>query len=43
VIAQQIYYRWKLGQTKNPRFQGFGIFVSVLAGVADGVIEKSRL
>jgi aminoglycoside phosphotransferase (APT) family kinase protein len=41
VIAQQIYYRWKLGQTKNPRFQGFGIFVSVLSRVADGVIEKS--
>jgi aminoglycoside phosphotransferase (APT) family kinase protein len=41
VIAQQIYYRWKLGQTKNPRFQGFGIFVSVLARVADGVIARA--
>ncbi len=40
VIAQQIYYRWKLGQTKNPRFQAFGIFVSVLAQVADKVISK---
>lgn len=43
VIAQQIYYRWKLGQTKNPRFQAFGMFVSVLAQVADGVIQKSRM
>ena len=41
-IAQQIYYRWKMGQTKNPRFQAFGLFVGVLAHVADGVIHKSR-
>jgi aminoglycoside phosphotransferase (APT) family kinase protein len=41
VIAQQIYYRWKLGQTKNPRFQQFGLFVSVLSKVADRVIQKS--
>lgn len=43
VIAQQIYYRWKLGQTRNPRFQAFGLFVNVLAQVADGVIQKSTL
>ena len=42
VIAQQIYYRWKLGQTRNPKFQAFGIFVSVLSQVADKVIEKSK-
>jgi len=41
VIAQQIYYRWKLGQTKNPRFQAFGMFVSVLAQVSERVIERS--
>jgi aminoglycoside phosphotransferase (APT) family kinase protein len=41
VIAQQIYYRWKLGQTKNPRFQSFGMFVSVLAKVAGDVIQES--
>ena len=41
VIAQQIYYRWKLGQTKNPRFQMFGMFVSVLAQVAERVIAKA--
>ena len=43
VIAQQIYYRWKLGQTRNPRFEAFGMFVSVLSKVAGAVIEKSRL
>lgn len=42
VIAQQIYYRWKLGQTKNPRFQAFGMFVSVLADVAEKVIQQSK-
>lgn len=43
VIAQQIYYRYKLGQTRNPRFQAFGLFVSVLAQVADAVIQRSSL
>lgn len=42
VIAQQIYYRFKLGQTSNPRFQAFGVFVSVLSDVAESVIEKSE-
>lgn len=41
VIAQQIYYRFKLGQTKNPRFQTFGVFVSVLSQVADRVITRA--
>jgi aminoglycoside phosphotransferase (APT) family kinase protein len=41
VIAQQIYYRFKLGQTRNPRFQAFGVFVSVLSQVAERVIQKS--
>jgi aminoglycoside phosphotransferase (APT) family kinase protein len=43
VIAQQIYYRYKLGQTRNPRFQAFGMFVAVLAQVAETVIERSTL
>lgn len=42
VIAQQIYYRWKLGQSKNPRYQAFGAFVSVLAQASDSVIQTSR-
>ncbi|GAC1629812.1 MAG: phosphotransferase family protein [Nevskia sp.] len=43
VIAQQIYYRYKLGQSKNPKFAAFGLFVGVLANVADGVIARSKL
>lgn len=42
VIAQQIYYRWKLGQTKNPRFQAFGMFVGALATVSEQIIQKSK-
>ncbi len=41
VIAQQIYYRFKLVQTHNPRFQDFGVFVNVLSNVAESIIEKS--
>jgi len=40
VIAQQIYYRFKLGQTHNPRFQAFGVFVNALSDVAESIIEK---
>lgn len=40
VIAQQIYYRWKLGQTQNPKFQMFGAFVGVLAQTCDKIIQK---
>lgn len=43
VIAQQIYYRWKMGQTTNPKFQSFGVFVTVLANVAERTIAKSKL
>ena len=42
VIAQQIYYRYKLGQTKNPRAQMFGTFVTVLSQVAEKAIERGR-
>jgi aminoglycoside phosphotransferase (APT) family kinase protein len=41
VIAQQIYYRYKMGQSRNPKFQAFGIFVTVLSQFAEGVIQKS--
>lgn len=41
VIAQQIYYRFKLGQTSNPRFASFGVFVSVLSQVAERVIDAA--
>ncbi|MES2684778.1 MAG: phosphotransferase family protein [Pseudomonadota bacterium] len=42
VIAQQIYYRWKMGQNKNPRLQMFGMFVTVLSQVAEKVIARSK-
>ncbi|MDE2148472.1 MAG: phosphotransferase family protein [Gammaproteobacteria bacterium] len=40
VIAQQIYYRYRLGQTRNPRFQAFGVFVTVLSQVCEQIIER---
>jgi aminoglycoside phosphotransferase (APT) family kinase protein len=42
VIAQQIYYRYKLGQTSNPRYKAFGLFVTVLAQVCERVIARHR-
>jgi aminoglycoside phosphotransferase (APT) family kinase protein len=41
VIAQQIYFRWKLGQSKNPRFEAFGNFVSVLSDTASRAMSPS--
>ena len=43
VIAQQIYYRYKLGQSKNPKFAAFGLFVTVLAQVCARVIDRARI
>jgi aminoglycoside phosphotransferase (APT) family kinase protein len=37
VIVQQIYYRFVLGQTRNPRFAPFGQFCTVLSGTAEAV------
>ncbi len=37
VIVQQIYYRFVLGQTKNPRFAPFGQFCTVLSRTAEAV------
>jgi aminoglycoside phosphotransferase (APT) family kinase protein len=37
VIVQQIYYRYVLGQTKNPRFAPFGQFCAVLSAAAEAV------
>jgi len=39
VIVQQIYYRFVLGQTRNPRFAPFGQFCTVLSGAAAAVAE----
>ncbi len=43
VIAQQIYYRYKHGQSRNPRFAAFGLFVGVLASLSERIIQKSTL
>lgn len=40
VIAQQIYKRFKLGQTSNPRYQAFGVFVTILNQAAEAAIAK---
>ncbi|MFU8820289.1 MAG: phosphotransferase family protein [Gammaproteobacteria bacterium] len=37
VIVQQIYYRFVLGQTRNPRFAPFGQFCTVLSETAEAV------
>lgn len=42
-IAQQIYYRFKLGQSRNPRYEAFGLFTSVLSKVAEQLISRSKL
>jgi aminoglycoside phosphotransferase (APT) family kinase protein len=40
VIAQQIYYRYYHGQTKDQRFKDLILFVVILEKVARGIIEK---
>lgn len=42
VILQQIYFRWKRGQTKDKRFASFGERVRHLIHHAAGLAEKGR-
>jgi hypothetical protein len=35
VIAQQIYYRYRQGFTRDPRFGGLGAVVAACAGMAE--------
>ena len=42
VIAQQIYYRYFHGQTRNPHFAGFGRAVNYLQGRCERLIGDSR-
>jgi aminoglycoside phosphotransferase (APT) family kinase protein len=42
VIVQQIYYRFVLGQTRNPRFAPFGTFCTVLSEAAAAVAGGQR-
>ncbi|SEM91472.1 phosphotransferase family protein [Lihuaxuella thermophila] len=43
VIIQQIYYRWKRGQTKDERFANFGDRVRALMNVARELSHKKAL
>jgi aminoglycoside phosphotransferase (APT) family kinase protein len=43
VIAQQIYFRWKQGLTKDPRFGGLLPAIQVLGWQAARVVETGRI
>ena len=43
VVIQQIYIRWKRGQTKDERFEAFGLRVEGLAHAALDLAVKSKL
>ncbi len=43
VVVQQIYIRWKRGQTKDERFASFGPRVVALAEAALALVQKSGL
>jgi hypothetical protein len=41
-VGQQIFFRFKQGLTKDPRFEAIGGLVPVLAGSARQVAESGR-
>lgn len=43
VIAQQIYYRYRRGLTKDPRFAGLGRTARACGGLALRAVEKRRV
>ena len=43
VVLQQIYFRWKQGLTKDPRFGGLIFGVKLLAEAADKAIDEGEL
>ena len=43
VVMQQIYYRWKLGKTQDPRFANFGDTVQKLMSYALKQVESPSL
>ena len=43
VIAQQIYYRYAKGFTKDKRFANFNIFVATLGKIAANAIKKQEI
>jgi len=42
-ILQQIYLRYKQGDTQDPRFAAFGYVVQLFGKIADRAIEKNRI
>ena len=42
VVAQQIFYRFRRGQTDDPRFAGFDAYVAALAHHADKMMNEER-
>ena len=42
VVLQQIYYRYRQGLTKDPRFAGLGEAVKVLGRVAVVAVDTGR-
>jgi aminoglycoside phosphotransferase (APT) family kinase protein len=43
VIVQQIYFRYRKGLTKDPRFAGLGGLVKACGNLAQRAIEKNRI
>lgn len=43
VIAQQIYYRFAKGFTKDKRFANFNYFVATLGNIAQSAVEKQEI
>lgn len=43
VILQQIYMRWKRGQTQDPRFAIFGARIITLVNIAQQMVARGRL
>lgn len=43
VILQQIYVRWKRGQTQDPRFAVFGSRLATLVNIAQQMVARGRL
>jgi len=43
VIVQQIFYRYRQGHTKDPRFAGLGQLVKACGELAERAIEKRRI
>jgi aminoglycoside phosphotransferase (APT) family kinase protein len=41
VIAQQIYFRYQQGQTRNPAFRNFWMFVNYLRWRCGRIIRRS--